>query len=167
MQKLSATTPGKNNKSCGIFHNESNKIDFAFFWFSYNFLHNVQESAKALYYFRFIFAAGPWKVLDSYIYTLTLQIGPQQNSNPCNWVLGDGSGGPAEIPAGDRRIPAGGQQGSGLGPTRVRFVGMVGGEEPPAVGRTGVWRWWPLRLPAPASLRPGKATGGGGRFQEG
>jgi hypothetical protein len=52
-----------------------------------------------------------------------------------------------EIPAGVRWILAGGQQGSGLGPTRVRFGGVVGGEELPAVGRTGVRRRWPPRLP--------------------
>jgi hypothetical protein len=52
-----------------------------------------------------------------------------------------------EIPAGDRRIPAGEQQRSGLGPTRVRFVGVIGGEGLPAVGRTGVRRRWPPRLP--------------------
>jgi hypothetical protein len=48
-----------------------------------------------------------------------------------------------EIPARVRRIPVGGQQGSGLGPTRVRFVGLVGVRS---------CRW----LGAPAS-------GGGGR----
>jgi hypothetical protein len=44
------------------------------------------------------FYQGPW----------TLRIGPQKNLNPCNWVLGLGSGGPVEIPARVRRIPAGG-----------------------------------------------------------
>jgi hypothetical protein len=47
----------------------------------------------------------------------------------CNVALGPraaGSGGPAAILAGDRRIPAGGW-GSELGATRVRFGGsMVG-----------------------------------------
>jgi hypothetical protein len=35
-------------------------------------------------------------------------------------------GGPASNPVRVRRSPAGGEQGSGLGPTRVRFVGLVG-----------------------------------------
>jgi hypothetical protein len=34
MQKLTGISSGKNNKSCGIFHLESNKISFAFFDFS-------------------------------------------------------------------------------------------------------------------------------------
>jgi hypothetical protein len=31
MPKISENSSDKNNKSCGIFHNESNKIEFAFF----------------------------------------------------------------------------------------------------------------------------------------
>jgi hypothetical protein len=46
VQKLFGTSSGKNNKSCRIFHKESNKIGFAFFSFFYNFLRNLQESAK-------------------------------------------------------------------------------------------------------------------------
>jgi hypothetical protein len=52
-------------------------------------------------------------------------------------------GGPASNPVRVRRSPAGGEQGSGLGPTRVRFVGLVGERSCRRVG-------------APA-------TGGGGR----
>jgi hypothetical protein len=37
-----------------------------------------------------------------------LQSGPWKDLLLCNVVLGAGSGGPALIPAGDRRIPAGG-----------------------------------------------------------
>jgi hypothetical protein len=47
-----------NNKSCGMFHHESNKIGFTFLWIFYDFLRNLQESAKWLYYLRIIFAAG-------------------------------------------------------------------------------------------------------------
>jgi hypothetical protein len=47
------------------------------------------------------------------------------------WPSGAGSGGPAAIPAGDRRIPAGGGWGSGLWATRVRFGSSVGGEKLP------------------------------------
>jgi hypothetical protein len=46
MQKLSGTSSGKNNKSCNIFHQESKKIGFAFFLFSYDFLRNLQEAGK-------------------------------------------------------------------------------------------------------------------------
>jgi hypothetical protein len=48
MQKLSGTSSGKNNRSCGIFYHESIKIGFAFFLFFYDFLHNLQESAQVL-----------------------------------------------------------------------------------------------------------------------
>jgi hypothetical protein len=68
MQKLSETSSGKNNKSCGIFHRESKKIGFALSIFSTIFY--------AIY--RFIFAAGALEVLNSYIYTLALRIGPQE-----------------------------------------------------------------------------------------
>jgi hypothetical protein len=59
MQKLSGTSSCKNNKSCGIFHNESNKISFDFFLFFYDFLHNLQESGKSLYYLSYQFAGRP------------------------------------------------------------------------------------------------------------
>jgi hypothetical protein len=91
MQKLSGTSSGENNKSCGIFHHKSKNIEFAFFWFFYDFLHNLQESAKALYYFSYQFAGRPSK---KFFFAM--------------WSSGAGSGGLAAIPAGDRRIPAGG-----------------------------------------------------------
>jgi hypothetical protein len=48
MQKLTGISSGKNNKSCRIFHNESKKIGFEFFWIFFDFLRNLQETAKAL-----------------------------------------------------------------------------------------------------------------------
>jgi hypothetical protein len=59
MQKLSGTSSGKNNKSCRIFHIESNKIGFSFFWFFYVFLRILQDSAKQQHYWRFTFATRP------------------------------------------------------------------------------------------------------------
>jgi hypothetical protein len=50
MQKLSGISSGQNNKSCRIFHRESNKIGFVFLWFLCDFLRNLQESAKSQYY---------------------------------------------------------------------------------------------------------------------
>jgi hypothetical protein len=61
MQKLSGISSGKNNKSCGVFYNESNKIGFAVFWFFYDLLRNLQESATTLYYFSYPFAVRPLK----------------------------------------------------------------------------------------------------------
>jgi hypothetical protein len=48
MQKQTGIISGQNSTSCGIFHHESKNIRIAFFWFLYNFLHNLQETAKAL-----------------------------------------------------------------------------------------------------------------------
>jgi hypothetical protein len=59
MQKLSGISSGKNNKGCRIFHNESNKIGFAFLCFFYDFLRNLQETAKSLYYWSYPFAGRP------------------------------------------------------------------------------------------------------------
>jgi hypothetical protein len=90
MQKLLGTNSGKNNKSCRIFHNESNKIGFAFFWFFCDFLRILQESAKWLYYLRFTFALGS---LESFRF---LRISPGSRKTPwklwipCKVVLGGG-----------------------------------------------------------------------------
>jgi hypothetical protein len=53
MPKISENSSDKNNKSCGIFHNESNKIEFAFFWIFYDFLRILQVSTIPNYYLRF------------------------------------------------------------------------------------------------------------------
>jgi hypothetical protein len=63
MQKLSGISSGKNNKSCRIIHHEPNKIGFAFFLFLYNFLRNLQETAKALLLFELPFRSeAPEKI---------------------------------------------------------------------------------------------------------
>jgi hypothetical protein len=59
MQKLSGTSSGKNNKSCGIFYRESNKIGFVFFWFFYDFLCNLQVPAKRGILLKMCFAPRP------------------------------------------------------------------------------------------------------------
>jgi hypothetical protein len=59
MQNLIGISSGQNNKSCRIIHHESNKIGFAFFWFFYDFLRNLQESGNSLYYFSCTFAGRP------------------------------------------------------------------------------------------------------------
>jgi hypothetical protein len=95
MQKLSGISSGKNNKSCRIFHNESNKIGFAVFWFFYNFLRNLQETAKSLYYLSYPFAVRP---LKSFLL--------------CNVVPGGAAG---AAPAKFRPGPAAGPVGEGRG----------------------------------------------------
>jgi hypothetical protein len=126
MQKLTGIISGKNNKSCEIFHHESNKIRFEFFWFFYDFLLNLQESAKTLYYFSYTFAAGALEVLDSYIYTLALWIGPQKNWDLCNVVLGTGRRGSGQIPT-----KAGGGDGRGA------VLGLLGAGFDRSPGRWG------------------------------
>jgi hypothetical protein len=55
MQKLSRISSGKNNNSCGIFHQDPNKIGFEIFWFLYDVSRNLQEIAKALLLFELPF----------------------------------------------------------------------------------------------------------------
>jgi hypothetical protein len=55
MQKLTGISSGKNNKSCRIFYHESKKFGFAFFWFFYDFLWNLQESANSQILFELPF----------------------------------------------------------------------------------------------------------------
>jgi hypothetical protein len=109
MLKLLGTSSGKNNKSCGIFHHESNKISFAFFGFFYDFLRNLQKSAKWLYYLRITFAPGS---LRSFRF---LQLYPCFAAEPLErleglrlgpWGVGRWQSG--ETPARVRRSPAGG-----------------------------------------------------------
>jgi hypothetical protein len=159
MQKLSGTSLGKNKKSCRIFHNKSNKIEFAFFWFFYDFLRILQESAKWLYYLRFTSAAGSlesFRFLQICLYFadktpecfLTLQC------HPWGWW-------PARVEE-FRRGPVTGSAGDGrgvvlgaLGP--ISTLGWCGD----SAGRVARRRW-PRRaaaLPAPARLRPGQRIG--------
>jgi hypothetical protein len=63
MQKLSGNSSSKNNKCCSVFHHESYKIGFAFFWIFYDFLWILQESTKWLYYLRCGFADRPLEKL--------------------------------------------------------------------------------------------------------
>jgi hypothetical protein len=152
MQKLSGISSGKNNKSCGTIHIESNKIGFAFFRFFHDFIHNLQETGKSLLLFELPFCR------EALGKKLFFAMSP----------LGAASGGPAAIPAGDRRIPAGGGWGSELGPTRVRFGGSIVGEELPEGGHAGGRRRWPLRLPVrrgggSAGLENGSASYGRSR----
>jgi hypothetical protein len=92
MQKLSGISSGKNNKSCGTIHHESKKTGFAFFQFLYDFIRNLQETGKSLLRFELPFCR------EALGKKLFFAMSP----------LGAASGGPAAIPAGDHRIPAGG-----------------------------------------------------------
>jgi hypothetical protein len=133
MQKLSGTSSGKNNKSCGIFHNEVNKIDFAFLWCFYNLLRHLQESAKALYYWSFSFADRPLKWFRS------LQIHPYFADWPSETLESLQCGPPALAgggPAKIRRSPAAGSAGDGRG----AVLGLLGTGFDQSPGRWGSWR---------------------------
>jgi hypothetical protein len=49
MQKLPGNSLDKFNKSCSALHQESRKIEFAFFLLFYDFLEILQDSAKSFY----------------------------------------------------------------------------------------------------------------------
>jgi hypothetical protein len=78
MQKLTGTSSGKNNKSCGIFHNESKKIGLLFVWFFYDFLRILKYPAKALILFKNHIARRSLETLDSYKCTLALRKSPRK-----------------------------------------------------------------------------------------
>jgi hypothetical protein len=59
MPKISRNSLGEYNKSCSVTHQESRKIEFAFFRIFYDFLEILQESPKSFYYWSFHFAPGP------------------------------------------------------------------------------------------------------------
>jgi hypothetical protein len=73
--KILGNSSGKNNKSCSIFHNESNKIGFAFFLLFNDFLRIFKVSAKAIYYLRLGFTGRPLELL------FLLRIGPWFTKN--------------------------------------------------------------------------------------
>jgi hypothetical protein len=88
MQKLSRKTRVRLYKSCRVFRKESNKIGFTFSDFSmilYGFsklrpnCNTIEDSHLRI---------GHWIVSIPYRCTLGLQIGPQKDLRPRNWVLG-------------------------------------------------------------------------------
>jgi hypothetical protein len=112
LQQLSGISLGKNNNSCSVFRQESNKIRFAVFRFLYNFLQNLQDSAKVKQYLRCCFARKSLEVLIPYRYALSLRIGPQKELKSCNVVLrGVGRRGSPEF----RRSGGRGRPGTGGG----------------------------------------------------
>jgi hypothetical protein len=63
-------------KSCSVFHQESNKIGFEFFWIFYSLLRILQESANQQHYWRYFLQAGPWKESRIHRYALSLHLSP-------------------------------------------------------------------------------------------
>jgi hypothetical protein len=112
MQKLSVTSSCKNNKSCRIFHNESNKIGFAFFSFFYDFLRIVQSSANHMYYWSYNFVVRPLNFLQVHEHALLSRIRPHNVFSPCNVVLWGSAGAALNKfrPAGSRGRPGVGRR---------------------------------------------------------
>jgi hypothetical protein len=159
MQNLSRTSSWKNNKSCSTLHHESNKIKFAFFWFFYDFLRNLRESAKHMYYLRWGFAPGSLEIstlLQKYTrFTLktlerfqTLQCGPwgggRRNSGELQWR------GQTGIMRGGTRF------------ARDRFGPALGVEMAGGGARGGAQRRHPQRSKLRHGVRRGGAVSGGG-----
>jgi hypothetical protein len=72
--------------------------------------------------------------MSPYRKALGLRIAPQEEITPCNWVLGDGQRQSGGNSGEDSPECGRGEQGSDLGPTRVRFVGLVGARSSRLVG---------------------------------
>jgi hypothetical protein len=134
MQKLSGTSSVKNNKSCGIFHHQSNKIGFAFLDVSTIFYAIYKNQQKHFYYFRFAFAAG---TLESFG---ILQICPWITKNTLE-TFGSPQLSPWGLTAGGLagfRRGGGwgwwGEVGKCSGPHLRPIGGLVGGERVPGRG---------------------------------
>jgi hypothetical protein len=76
VQKLSGNNLDQFNKSGSVLHQEFSKIGFVFFDFSTTFYAIYKNQQDCTYYSRINLQQGPWKLLESYRYTLTLHSGP-------------------------------------------------------------------------------------------
>jgi hypothetical protein len=146
MLKLSGTSSGKNNKSCRIFHNETNKIEFAFLCSFYVFLRIFKDAAIHHYYWRWSFAPGSLKRKQ------TLQCGP--------WGAVDGAG--DEIPTDYSDGVGRGSCGEGLGLARDRLEPELAVEVAGGGARGGTQRRRPQRAELRRGVQRGGAVRGGG-----
>jgi hypothetical protein len=90
MQKVSGNSWGKNNKSCRIFHNESKKIGFAFFWLFYDFLEILQDSAKGQTLFKNKLSQGSLELSRIHRYVPGSRNTPWKDLISCNVTPGGG-----------------------------------------------------------------------------
>jgi hypothetical protein len=118
MQKLTRNSSGKNNKSCRIIHNGSNKIVSHFSDFSTIFYAIYKNQPNHKYYLSYPFAVRTSER------TLALQCGPWAR------LAGAGEQNSSEV----RRGLAGEGWGKGLGATRFRFGVLDRGGAAPASG---------------------------------
>jgi hypothetical protein len=158
MQTLSGISSGNNNKSCGIFHHKSNKIEFAFFWVLYDFLRNLQETGKALILFQIQLCS---KVPESFGFLTYVPLLREKTLRK-SWPFairspGAAGGGPAGIPARAGGMSGRGRWGKGLWVTSGRFGDSVGARSSWEGGHTSGQGRWPPRLPVQARGRLGGA----------
>jgi hypothetical protein len=145
MQNLSGTSSGKNNKSCRILHNESDKIEFTFLCFStifYEFYKILQNSNSI---WDSLLHRGPWNFPGIHRYAPGSRKTPWKEWEARNWVLGATS--PESGEAGGAPGREGGGKGSGAHPSSLLLVGW------------GVWRpgGGARRRPASAAAAAGKS----------
>jgi hypothetical protein len=152
MLKISRNRLGEYNKSCSTTHQESRKIGFAFFWFSYDFLENLQDSAIWMYYWRCIFTQGPlefFRVSQNYPSFALRPSGGLKSSHSCP---------PAAGWARRRRTAVGGGKHTAWGCDWAHHTSIDGsvptGDDP---GK----RWWRGRGGAPATARVPARLGAG------
>jgi hypothetical protein len=158
MQKLLGTSSGKNNKRCRKCHNDSNKICFAFFWFLYDFLRNLQEPAKALILFQIRLCSKVPGSFGFLTYVPLLRGKTLKKSWP--YAIrspGAAGGGLAGILARAGGRSGRGRRGKGLWVTSGRFGDSVGARSSREGGHAGGQGRWPPRLPVPARGRLGGA----------
>jgi hypothetical protein len=142
MQKLLGKTMDKLYRSCSVFHQESNKIEFEFLWFMYDFLGFLQDSAKRVHYWRFGFAPrslGIFQLLHicPQFSQKTLERSKLMQLGPCPW--------------GRPGSPESGGSGGVLAGEGVREEGELNGDQFIAV----VWAM------TPAAMRLMEGVGGG------
>jgi hypothetical protein len=90
MPNISGNILDKFNQICSTLHQESNKIEFAFFRFFYDFLEILQESAKWLYYWSCGFTPRSLQRSTASKNALGLHKNPRKDPEPCNVALGVG-----------------------------------------------------------------------------
>jgi hypothetical protein len=91
MQKLTGISSGKNNKSCGIIHNEPKKIVLHFSGFSTIFYAIYKKQPKHIYHLSYPFAGRPSER------SLALQCGPwAAGQRRSSQILANRRPGPAE-----------------------------------------------------------------------
>jgi hypothetical protein len=108
MQKLSGKSIDKFYKSCLLFHQESNKIEFAFFLIFSWFSTDLQVSAKHKHYLRTAIHRGPWTFSAFIDMPLLHRHNPGKMATYAMWSSGSWVARPAQF----RRAPAARSAGS-------------------------------------------------------